>query len=62
MYDYIVLKDSSPNKAPDDGVYVYGLFLDGARFNCDDMILDESLPKILYNQMPHVYLFQIIVI
>jgi dynein heavy chain len=33
-------------------VYVYGLFMEGARFNRDSMLIDESLPKRLYDEMP----------
>jgi dynein heavy chain len=37
---------------PGDGVYVYGLKMEGARFNRDTMLIDESLPKALYDEMP----------
>lgn len=48
------MKESKFEAPPDDGVYVHGLFLDGARFNYDTMMLDESYPKLLYSQVPHV--------
>ncbi|XP_044576956.1 dynein axonemal heavy chain 7 [Cotesia glomerata] len=55
-YDFKVLKETNFTNAPDDGVYINGLFLDGARFDKDKMILDESLPKILYDQVPLIWL------
>ncbi|XP_026297252.1 dynein heavy chain 7, axonemal isoform X2 [Apis mellifera] len=52
VFDYLVLKfERTPTAPPDDGVYIYGLFLDGARFNKEEMILDESFPKVLYEPM-----------
>lgn len=55
IYDFIVLKpDTVFRAAPKDGVYVYGLFLDGARFNVQLMTLDESFPKVLYENMTPV--------
>eukprot|EP00329_Picozoa_sp_Boothbay-MS584-11_P000996 19247_6 len=39
-------------KKPDDGVYVYGLFMEGARFNREKMLMDESFPKTLFDEMP----------
>ena len=48
------MKETSFINPPDDGVYVYGMFLDGARFDREKMIMDESLPKVLYDIVPHV--------
>jgi len=40
---------------PEDGVYVYGFFLEGARWNADKMSLDDSLPKKLFSQAPAMH-------
>ncbi|CAJ1336216.1 unnamed protein product [Effrenium voratum] len=37
---------------PDDGVYVYGIFLEGARFDCSTHQLEDSRPKELFTDMP----------
>lgn len=39
---------------PDEGVYIKGLFMEGARWNADLMCVDESFPKILYDDFPPV--------
>ena len=33
---------------PQDGVYVYGCFMDGARYNRDDACIDEQAPAVLF--------------
>ncbi len=33
---------------PEDGAYVDGLYIEGARWNYDTMLLDESLPKVIF--------------
>jgi len=41
--------------APAEGVYVHGLFLDGAAWNRHDAMLIESTPKVLSVPMPVLY-------
>jgi len=31
-------------EAPEDGVYVNGLYMDGARFNREDGVIDDQIP------------------
>ncbi|CAK9814603.1 Dynein axonemal heavy chain 7 [Anthophora plagiata] len=56
IYDFVPLSATEFPEPPEDGVYVYGLFLDGARFNVSTMKLDESLPKILYDSVPFIWM------
>lgn len=46
-------------KAPDDGVYVYGMFLDGARWSGKKAVLKESRPKQLFDAMPVVHMLPV---
>eukprot|EP01017_Pseudomicrothorax_dubius_P027766 TRINITY_DN3239_c0_g6_i2.p1 TRINITY_DN3239_c0_g6~~TRINITY_DN3239_c0_g6_i2.p1 ORF type:complete len:389 (+),score=87.81 TRINITY_DN3239_c0_g6_i2:49-1167(+) len=59
-FDFQVIpRDSSEfnlAKPPEIGCYVYGLFLEGARWDDDNLCLAESQPKILYTKMPHIWL------
>ena len=41
---------------PADGCYIYGLFLEGARWDPAAHILAESRPKELYTDMPAMWL------
>jgi len=42
-------------EAPEDGVYVNGLFMDGARFNREEGIIDDQIPAELYSKMPIIW-------
>ena len=37
---------------PEDGCYIYGMFLEGARWDSQLQILNKSLPKELYTNLP----------
>lgn len=44
------------DKAPKDGAFIYGMFLEGCRWDSDLNKLAESAPKVLYTKMPYVWL------
>ena len=56
MVDEAVETMTSP---PSDGAYIYGLFLEGARWCPTKKSLQESRPKELYTDMPIVHLLPI---
>ena len=58
VFDFVVMDGSKDDydTAPDDGAYVWGLFIDGARWDSDKRFLADSLPKILFSPAPVILL------
>ncbi|XP_061653536.1 dynein axonemal heavy chain 8-like isoform X1 [Phyllopteryx taeniolatus] len=44
---------------PDEGVYVHGLFLEGADWDKKHSVLCESAPKVLFTPLPVIHMFAI---
>ena len=32
------------DEPPEDGVYIHGFFMDGARYNREEQVIDDQLP------------------
>ncbi|CAF1059358.1 unnamed protein product, partial [Brachionus calyciflorus] len=45
-----------PKLKPQDGAYVKGIYLQGARWCTDTNLLKESIPKIIYDKLPVIHL------
>jgi len=58
-FDFIVIDDKAGEDfeaRPEMGCYIYGLFLEAARWDYEKHILTESKPKQLYTTMPPIWL------
>ncbi|KAM9385712.1 LOW QUALITY PROTEIN: dynein axonemal heavy chain 3 [Pholidichthys leucotaenia] len=44
------------DEKPEDGAYVRGLFMEGARGDRENMVIGESFPKILFDSLPIIKL------
>mmetsp|Transcript_74844 Transcript_74844/g.236510 ORF Transcript_74844/g.236510 Transcript_74844/m.236510 type:complete len:554 (-) Transcript_74844:149-1810(-) len=40
---------------PETGCYVYGLFMEGARWDDDNGYVEESMPKVLFTDIPYMH-------
>lgn len=53
-FDILKKENNHPPK-PEDGCVVYGLFMDGARWDNDQQVIQDSLPKVLFSEIPHMH-------
>ncbi|KAI8825055.1 dynein heavy chain and region D6 of dynein motor-domain-containing protein [Fimicolochytrium jonesii] len=54
-FEVLKINASEVTEAPQDGVYVTGLYLEGARWNSDAGVIAESHPKVLYDLLPVIW-------
>ena len=50
-------EEMASQPGPQEGVYIYGLFLDGAGWDKNKGYIIESAPKVLFSPMPVVHIF-----
>uniref|UniRef100_A0A8C4VEP1 Dynein axonemal heavy chain 3 n=1 Tax=Falco tinnunculus TaxID=100819 RepID=A0A8C4VEP1_FALTI len=56
-FEFEVMKqEHTMEKIPEDGAYVRGLYLEGARWDRESLVMGESLPKVLYDSLPIIWL------
>jgi dynein heavy chain len=60
-FDFAVLTPAQEKKSfvtkAEDGAFIWGLFMDGARWNVEEHCIDESLPRVLFVPMPCFHLW-----
>ncbi|XP_046502836.1 dynein axonemal heavy chain 12 isoform X9 [Equus quagga] len=55
-YEFEVIPADISETAPEDGVYIHGLYLDGARWDRKSGLLAEQYPKLLFDLMPIIWI------
>uniref|UniRef100_A0A8C5VFT1 Dynein axonemal heavy chain 12 n=1 Tax=Microcebus murinus TaxID=30608 RepID=A0A8C5VFT1_MICMU len=55
-YEFEVISSDKSDTSPGDGVYIHGLYLDGARWDRESGLLAEQYPKLLFDLMPIIWI------
>jgi dynein heavy chain len=61
-FEFRVLDTVVPDRIkqkPEDGCYVYGMFLEGARWNYNEHKVDHSLNRELYSSVPLIHMLPV---
>lgn len=56
--DQVTFKDLT--EKPEDGCYVYGMYIEGCRWNNETHKIGDSLPKVLYTDLPCMHFLPIV--
>ncbi|CBZ25938.1 putative dynein heavy chain, partial [Leishmania mexicana MHOM/GT/2001/U1103] len=59
-FEWMSTDPASVTAPPEVGCYIHGMFIEGARFDPATLTLAESLPKVLYEQAPLLWLKPVI--
>ena len=57
-FSFSVMPEEDPaeiEEPPQDGVYIYGLFMDGACWDRENLIIADQAPGEMYNMMPIIW-------
>ncbi|KAI8803834.1 dynein heavy chain and region D6 of dynein motor-domain-containing protein [Cladochytrium replicatum] len=55
-FEFQVMPFKTAGVRPDEGQYVNGLFLEGARWDIEENSIQESYPRVLYDTVPVIWL------
>jgi len=58
-FDFQTMREQDPSEPPADGVYTYGPFLEGCRWDWEEFQLAESEPKTLFVPVPLVWIIPV---
>jgi len=60
-FSYILKEEAEEalTTKPEDGCYISGLYIEGARWNTDKQALDDPFPKELFSKMPAIHLLPV---
>lgn len=56
IFNYKCLPAGENNQPAEDGAYISGMYVEGARWDYDTMMLTESQPKVLFSAAPQMLL------
>lgn len=57
-FSFQIMPEENPSEveeSPEDGVYIYGLYMDGARWDRDSQVVADQFPSEMYNKMPLIW-------
>lgn len=54
-FDYEVIPDGQ-EEIPEDGILVHGMYMEACRWDTDNFVVGESLPKILFGECPVIWI------